>query len=418
MQRIFKIPSGVKYEHIFYLAINIYVSFVGFLRSFVFMKYLNMGDLGTISLIQTVILFISLLQFGLINGGYRIFSLDRADEQNNVNNLLFSFFGLISLSLSFFWVVLKIFNVQLIISNNILLVAIVSGIFSLITNWLTNTLIGKRKIKEINKINFISTTISLLILPTVTIWGMYGAIASLILQPLLFVVITLILHKDLRPKTFNLNIRLARHVLSFGFIPFLAGIFVILNTQIERWSIAQILGTEALGNYYLVFLYSTLFIILPSSLLNIFFPKAIYSYENGSMPSFRNLILIFTRINIIYLTVVGLLTFFTLQLFIDIILPLHSNNTRYVIIYLPGLIANILSNTFSLIFNSCLQLKPLLVGGIISVFFTFSLLFILRQLNLFSLTNVTICKSVISLIVFIYYLMFMLSQRKKIFKLT
>ena len=79
-----------------YVLINIYVSAMGFIRSIVFMKNLNMSDLGIISLVQTVMLFLGLFQIGLLNGGYRIFALNKTEQQTEINNLLFSYIILLS----------------------------------------------------------------------------------------------------------------------------------------------------------------------------------------------------------------------------------------------------------------------------------------------------------------------------------
>ena len=79
-----------------YVAINIGVSVVGFLKSMLFMRWLGMEELGIISLAQTIMSFISIFQIGLLNGGYRIFSLDRAEEQRNINNLIFSYIAVLT----------------------------------------------------------------------------------------------------------------------------------------------------------------------------------------------------------------------------------------------------------------------------------------------------------------------------------
>ena len=75
---------------------NIFVSSVGFIRSFLFMRWLDNNELGIISLVQTVMLFLSLFQIGLVNGGYRIFALDKAEQQLDINNVLFSYFALLT----------------------------------------------------------------------------------------------------------------------------------------------------------------------------------------------------------------------------------------------------------------------------------------------------------------------------------
>ena len=412
MKRIGKLvtPSSV------YLLINIAVSGVGFIRSFAFMKALDINVLGVISLVQTGILFLGLLQFGLINGGYRIFALDNSDFQKRINNLIFSYFAVISLLLFGVLGIIFIFGYQLVLSNGLLFVALFCGILSLIMNWLTNTLIGLRLIRDINWINAIAGGVSLLTLPLIFIYGLTGAVISLMAQPLLFVVITLWRRKELRPSAWNFDLSLIRYVLSFGFIPFLAGIFGMINMQIERWSIADILGTEALGQFYLVFLYSTLFVLIPSSLLNIFFPRAIFAYENFQMNEFKRIIKQYSMLLLSYLVLVFVFTILALQPVIDWILPEHSLNTQYVFIFLPGLLVLSLCDPISIIFNSAVRLKPFLYAGVGSVIMTILFVFYANKFECYNLTNVAILKTMINTSVCLYYFIYVVINRKSIFK--
>ena len=111
-----------------YIIVNIIVSSVGFLRSFIFMRWLGLEELGLISLAQTVMQFISLFQIGLINGGYRLFSLNKVDDQRKINNLLFSFFFMLLGVFLFAWLVIAMTGQQVIMSNDLLLVSILCGV--------------------------------------------------------------------------------------------------------------------------------------------------------------------------------------------------------------------------------------------------------------------------------------------------
>lgn len=414
MREIFSKLLGVQFT---YVLVVILVSSVGFVRSFLFMKWFDNTELGVISLIQTIILFLSLLQLGFINGGYRLFALDKPEEQRNVNNVIFSYFGVVAVIVSLFWVTLWLSGTTIIIENSMMLVGLAAGLFTLISNWLTNTLIGKRLIREINIVNFISTGASLLALSLVWIWGIMGAVISLIIQPLLFITITLFKQRNLRPNAWNFDIKLIRYILSFGFIPFLAGIFVMVNLQIERWSIANILGVGALGEFYLVFLFATLFVLIPTSLLNLFFPKAIYAYENYKMIQFNATIKKHLLIISIYLGCVVLVTIFGMQYFVDLLLPKHTANTIYVYYYLPGLVALVLCDPFAIILNSCVRLKPLLYAGVASVIFNIVAIYTINNLDIFTLTNMAIVKAVINIITLIIYSVYVYVNRMAIFRL-
>lgn len=379
------------------------------------MRSMDMNELGIISLVQTAIMFLGFFQFGLINGGYRIFALDKLDEQQIINNLLFSYFALIAGAVLLGWFVLVITNTTLAISNSVLIIALICGILTLIMNWLTNTLVGKRLIKDINKINLISSTASLAVLPSIMIWGIYGAIISLIAQPLLFVGITLISHKELRPTNWNFELKLVKYILNFGFIPYLAGIFTLINLQIERWSIAEILGIEALGKFYLVFLYTTLFVLIPTSVNTLFFPPSVLAYKKKQYKEFKSLLKKYMLVLVLYIITMLILTFFLLQYTIDYILPQHSANTIYVYYILPGLIAYILCDPINLILNSAVKLFPMLIAGIIAVLLNLILIIVASKLDNFNLNIMTYIKVIIYIVPFLYYYIYILVSHKKLF---
>lgn len=404
-------PSGL------YVLINIYVSAAGFARSFLFMKWLDNTELGIISLIQTVIMFLGLFQLGLLNGGYRIFSLDKKEEQKAINNVLFSYFVLILGVVLIFWLSLATTHTTIIIDNDLMLVALLCGVVTLMMNWLTNTLIGKRLIRDINTINIISATSALALLPLIVIWGMTGALVVLFAQPVLFVSITLLRHRDLRPTAWNFDVKLIRYILSFGFIPFLSGIFVMVNMQIERWSIADILGTESLGEFYLVFLFNSLFMLVPSSISSLFFPKSVKAYDEKNIAFFKLNLRRYTFILCGYLFAVVLLSLFLLQPAIDCIFPQHSGNTIYVFYFLPGLIAYTLCDPIGLVMNSTVRLRPMLVAGILSCVLNLSLIILAKEFDMFSLTTMTIIKDIVNFSVLICYLVFFLGSYRKIVKI-
>lgn len=398
-----------------YILINLFVSGVGFAKSFLFMKWLDMTELGIISLVQTVMLFVGLFQLGLLNGGYRIFALDKAEQQREINNLLFTYIGCLSFLGVLIWCILHVCNITLVLKSELLLVAFVCGILALTNNWLTNTLIGKGLISNINKVNTVSALISLLLLPLVMFFGIRGAIVVLISQPLIFVAITLFQNKSLRPTAFNFNLSLVRYILSFGFIPFISGIFTLVNLQIERWSIAEILGPDALGKYYLVFLYSTLFTLVPSSLNSLFFPKAVKAYEQGESIIFKRLIVRYTILLLLYIAFTLISSYTLLQPIIDYVFPQHASNTIYVFYLLPGLAAYLLCDPISLIMNSMVKLRMMFISGLLSVITICIGVFITNYLSIFSLTGITLIKDIAYFLVLFIYIAFLFKERQHLF---
>ena len=154
-----------------------------------------------------------------------------------------------------------------------------------------------------------------------------GGIISIMMQPIVFVVLALLMHKSLRPDKICFDRKEIKYILSLGFVPFMIGIFTIVNIQIERWSIAYILNVEELGNFYLVFIFSSLFVLVPTSINYLFLPNIIYSYENGLMAEFRRHVRNYTLVLMGYGICVVLAVLTSLQPLVDILFPSHSGNT-------------------------------------------------------------------------------------------
>ena len=411
-----KIADILKRPATLYVIVNLFVSAVGFVRSFIFMRWLGMEELGLISLAQTVMQFLSLFQFGLINGGYRLFALNKSDDQERVNNLLFSYFTLLAGVCLTVWSFVVVSGHKLIMENSLLLVSIVCGILMLMNNWLNNTLIGKQKLASINRINLLSASISVALLPIVKFFGFTGAVIVIVSQPLVFVANTLIQNKDLRPTGFLLDIKLARYVLKFGFIPFLSGIFVLINLQFERWSIAGFLGADALGRFYLVFLYNSLYLLIPVSIQNIFFPKAVNAYERNSIAEFKSLVKKELLVIFAYDALIVIVTVLLLNPAISVLFPNHINNTIYVFYLLPGLIAHSLYEVPGLILNSCVRLKPILYGSLLGSLFNVIAILSLHQMGWFTLTSMAVIKSIVLIIPCMLTTLYIVASWKKITK--
>jgi O-antigen/teichoic acid export membrane protein len=411
--KYFEKKLNIPTTKILYVLINITVSGMGFLRSFVFIKYLDIYDLGLLTIFQTIIMLITMFQFGLINGGYRIIALNIDAKNKEVNNLLFSFFGLITIFLFIFWIGSLFIKMQL--SHILLLMALIIGVLSLVVNWLTNTLIGRQALPQLNKINLISGIGALLLLPLSFFWGLSGAIIVLTAQPLIFIVCCMIRCTELRPTAFCFEYKLIKQILAYGFIPFLSGILTLVNIQIERWTIVKFLGTEELGNFYLVFLFSTVFVLIPTSLNNLFFPQCVRYYNTSNMSLFKSQLRKYSFILLLYLFIVITLSNLFLKGFVFLFVPKHIKNIKYVFLYMPGLLALCLCDPISLIFNSSVKLRPLLLAGFSSVVLNLILIFVIQKTMYLSLSFMAVIKSVINIYILIFYLSWVFLTRNKIF---
>ena len=232
-------------QNTLFIIINLFVHAINFLRSFLFMRVLDLADLGMISLVQTCIMFIGFMHFGFFQGGYRLIAY-KHDESDQVNNIVFSFLGCLGVLLIAFALIFPVTGIDFIIGNQYLLLSVIAGIFTLATTWLTNTMTVKKMIPEINQIFAISGIVSIALIALVFVWGTFGGILSIMIQPVVFVTLALLRCKELRPTALYFSRKIVKNIIQLGFVPFCVGIFSILNIQIERWSIAYLLNVEVL----------------------------------------------------------------------------------------------------------------------------------------------------------------------------
>jgi len=401
------------YSFIF-IGINIIVALLGFIRSFFFMKLFSFNELGIITIINTGVMFIGFFQIGLINGGYRIIALKNEDSTEKTNNVIFSYFGVISVFL--FGVYLLVVLTGYVFEYLYVFVAILIGLFTLIVNWLTNILIGNKEYKRLNSASFISAIVGLLSLILAYFFDIYGAILSLFLQPIVFVLIVFITDSKVLPKKFDLDIKYIKHVLSFGFIPFLSGVFLLIYMQVERWSIIYFIGPEALGKMYLVFIISMLWVLIPSSINSLFFPDAVKLFVNNDSVGLSKMINKYYLIISIYCFLISFLILVFLNPFVHYFFPNHLPYVYLAIMILPALILRTMSDPIILLLNSMVILKPLFWGDLICIFIYIILVLTVGFTKKISLDYMIICLGIYYLCRFIYLLNVFIYAKKKLLK--
>jgi O-antigen/teichoic acid export membrane protein len=411
----FSLVSRLNNDKVMYILINVFISMLGFVRSFFMMKFFDFYDLGLLTILQTVIMFLGFFQLGLLNGGYRLFCLNDGKINKDVNDTINTFLlilTLISVVLCFLALIIDR------VSDNvdILFIGVLIGILSISKNWITNVLIATVKLKDLNFLNVVTSFLSLLLVFLIPVIGYWGAVLSLIITPIFFVGFALYKYPDLRPTRIFFELKFVKYILTFGFIPFVAGIFTLVNTQIERWSITELLGVESLGKYYLAFFISGIFIIIPSSLNSLFFPQAMNAYHIKDKSRFDRIIKNHFFFLSIYTILVLILIFSLLKFFVLFFFPKHIIGLPFVYAILPGLIAIIFTDPLSLLFNATVKLKPILWGNFISVGLTVLFIATLYGLKQFNLFTLSLAKSVISLQVLIVYLIGFVQVRKLIWR--
>ena len=347
-----------------FVLINILTAGLGFLRSFTFMKYLGFEELGLITMVNTTASLLSLFQIGLINGGYRIIALGREKAIEKTNNNILSFLSLVSGGVFIITLILILLGV---IKDYVTaFISISIGVLLLFNNWFTNRLIGSGKLKKLNYANLVSAIISLLCLVLVCYFGFVGALICLFAQPLFFMFLSI--DKTFKFTKFEIEINHLRYILSFGFIPFLSSIFFLVYSQIERWSVSFLLGNEELGKMYLFFIVITLWILIPNSIVNIFFPKAVKYYDVGDKLNFNKIITSNIKIIIIYNIIGSFLLLTLLTPLVELFFPNHLPYVYLVFLSIIGLFFRTLVDPFSLFFNSIVKLNYIFWSELISLF--------------------------------------------------
>lgn len=398
---------------LYFIIVNIIVAFLGFVRSFVFMKFLNFEELGLLTLIKTGAMFVGFFQIGLINGGYRIVALKKANLTEKTNNVIFSYFGVLLIFLISIYLINSFINI---FSDSLfLLISFVFGLSLLVFNWLTNTLIAERKHTLLNKVNFVSAMTSVLCLPMAYYWGVFGGAFCLLIQPIVFCLCILMFSKKFRPTRYLLNTVELKEILHYGFIPYVSGIFFLLYIQIERLSITLYLGTTALGNMYLFILVTSLWVLVPTSIMNLFFPKCVILFEKKNYLELNKLVRnhFYTVLGYCLITVVILILF--LKPLIGYVFPEHLPFVNLVYFGIVGLVFRTLSDPIAVFLNSVVKLKPILWSDIISIVFYLSLILLLLGNNWFSLTNVIMVFNLYFVFKFVYLLIYYLKLRKVYF---
>lgn len=408
--------KSINKANYYYIIVNIGLSAFSFLRSFVFMRYLDLKELGIISLVQTIFMFIGLLQMGLLNGGYRIISLGKKEEMELTNNTIYSYLAILLPLGLLFCLLSNTFHWIKDLDFTLLLISVVFGIFTLLNNWYHNMLIGEQKLSEVNRANIVSYTLSALALPLAYWFGFWGGMAVIMIQPLAFVGIAMLRNKELMPTGFYFNVSYIKYILGFGFIPFLGGIFAVIYTQVERWSIDSVLGVEALGGFYLVFLYVSLYQLVPTSLNAIFFPKGVKSYSEKKYSDFKRILKYYYLLLGSYGIFITMVTVMFLEPVVGLIFPNHLPGVFFVYIILPGLILTSLTDPIGLVLNSSVILRPMLAVSSSNMALSVIAIFSMICVGIFSLQNVAILRAASGAYTLLAYVAVYLLIKKKLYK--
>jgi O-antigen/teichoic acid export membrane protein len=339
-----------------FVFVNVAINLMFLLRSYITMRSLAYSDLGLVALMQTIILLVAALQFGVVNGGYRLVCSESEAGVRVVNNLVYSFTGGLAALL------FAVGGLTAAMSADrsyviVIPLAIFAGVLTILKNWITNFLIAKVMLPTVNFINLVSALASVAPLAWVSVNPLLICLISIIAQPLIFVAYALIFCEPLRPTALEFRGDVFKRIMSAGFVVFLTGIFLVVNGQIERWSILSYLGRDGLGRFYLALVFLNLYTLVPTSLDAIYLPKLIQSYANLDFARVRIDMRKFLLVLVLYSAAVIACVFLAAPPFLKAFLPKYIDDLRFVYMVLPGAVLFGLTGPFAIVFNVLIQYR-------------------------------------------------------------
>jgi O-antigen/teichoic acid export membrane protein len=340
----------------FFVLVNVAVNLLFLIRSYVTMRTLGYSDLGLVALLQTIVLLVGAMQFGVVNGGYRLLCSEGDDDARLINNFVYTFASVLAI------VLLAVGACAAILSNDrdytiVTCLAIGAGILTIIKNWMTNYLIAKIKLRKLNRINLVSALVSIAPLAFLKIDPLLMCLTSIIAQPLVFVAYLLVSESSMRPTAPEFSMKLSRRILSAGFVVFLTGVFLMANSQIERWSILSYLGVAGLGRFYLALLFLNMYTLIPSSLDAIFLPKVVQAYVREDYDGMRIDMRKFFQVTFLYSLSAVLGVWLLSRMIIGLLLPKYLGDLQYVYLVMPGAVLFGLTSPLAIVFNVLMQYR-------------------------------------------------------------
>jgi len=353
MTRFVRFVSG---ERQLFVVVNVVVNMVLLLRSYVTMQVLDYRGLGVAALLQTVILLIGTFQLGFLNGGFRLVCAAEGRELERINNLIYTYFGLL-LCLSLTVGAVLLVQLDGADADLVALLGISGGVLTLVRTWMTNRMVAAGTFVLLNTINFFSAVASLAALLFISVNPLAACLAAVVAQPALFVLAAAVTDRGQLPTGIETGGPLVKSVLRAGFVLFLTGIFTQLNTLFERWYVTAELGVEALGHLYLAFLFVTLFQLVPTSLDQLYLPSIVRANNDGDRGGVSRGIRQFFLVVLAYCVMVALALQLAAAPIIELILPEYISDLRYVYLLASGLILFALAGPFAVAFNVVIQYR-------------------------------------------------------------
>lgn len=332
------------------------------------MRTLDHGDLGQIAMLQTIVVVVGFIQLGLINGGYRLYTGADSSSGAQINNIVMTNIASVgvlllpAVSMLHFLGGISIPN----ISTETLLFGCVIGVATMGATWVNNTLIAQARLGTASVVNLCASATSLLVTLAPGHDKFELALVALLLQPICALVLTLVIHAPSRPSI-AVDATLTRKIIEIGFAPYCAAFIALANLQVERWFIVVKLGSEVMGMYYLTIVYSTIFTLVPISLLNLFYPKMVIAFDTRDKSCFDSLMRKHLLLICCYVGFVVVITCIFLSWTLENFLQKYAGQQSLVYLALPGLIAYVLFDNIVLVLQSAKKMLNILLFALIAL---------------------------------------------------
>lgn len=388
-----------------YVLVTVLVSLMAFARNLFFMKALDLASLGQITLMSTLIMLIGFMQAGLINGAYIQYAAGNREVNRRIVELMATgTLVLIPIAIAVVWISQRWGALHSVVWPGTFTFGITAGIVTLASTWLNNALIADGNLGRSNAINIAAVLVSLAAALCSTTFGLNAALISLLIQPLIIVLGAIYLDPNLHVRSLGIDRSILILLLRLGWVPFISGLTVLSMQQFERWSIAAVLGPKALGEFYLVLMYTAFFALIPTALLNIYFPQAKRAFITKDWRHLSHLISRHQRDLLLYFSIAILTTAFLMPLTLTRYLPEFERHSSLVYYSLPGLVLMTFRNIASMVLFSTSEMHPLLIAGGITMLLFGLCLLALWTTGSFTLVNILIARAIATLPGTIYLL--------------
>lgn len=362
MSRAFRYISGAaRDQRTIYVAVNIAVNMLFLVRGYVFMLVLDYRYLGLVTLLQSIVMLLGILQFGVLNGGYRLLLSAEEAERRRIVDFVYSFIAVLG-------------GIALLVAGALALVlersadgwmgilGVVGGAATLIRVWQTNQMIAGGRFGLLNSINMGSALASLAALGFATVAPLAACMAAIVIQPVVFVAATWLAKGADEPRHFSLPLDLAGRILATGFIIFLAGILLQVNIQLERWYVTAELGVGALGHLFVAIMVVTLLQLIPAALDVIFLPAAVRAETQRDHPGLVRVMRSYLLLLLGHAAAAAVSIWFLAEPVLLLLAPGYVPDLHYVYLIAPGALALSVTSAVALTFTVLIRYRYLLIA--------------------------------------------------------